>query len=303
MISLAPFRYRKILAKDGGPIEELRVYREEIGLASLGYEATAWLRSDIRGANAPKFEIYSNCDGTGSSKYKNLACYKAISEALERWAFLETSTSKDRKYFGFDFDPTTNGIAAFPGLSSRNARDLAWLEALERWALKEWWVGALQHESVVEETAPDRGTILICVPSSDHSVVLTWRFSESCQGYCYGFAAASQMNAARQKAMVEMLRNQKVLSSFRQRRGPNDEIGGLLRLQENRLLYFSSATGFSKFQERIKAKATLVHTELPKLRIDRALSGGWSKFTDVWRVLFDGQERDIKGDVLDFFMF
>ena len=107
-----------------------------------GYEAYCNLVPGLK-SSISSFSLYSNVDGMGSDQNKSVAYFKAISEAMERWAFYSLTSSQHRNDFGFDIDSTSSGFAAFPGFTKRPAAYYARLEALERWALVSWWFGLL----------------------------------------------------------------------------------------------------------------------------------------------------------------
>ena len=85
-LSLAALRYRDVFADDGGPIE--RVLTGDFSILGQPHkQANAFLRPELT-AGKSTFAIYGQADGTGSAGSAAIACHMAISEALERWAFL-----------------------------------------------------------------------------------------------------------------------------------------------------------------------------------------------------------------------
>ena len=116
MFSLAPLRYRAVLASDGGPVE----FVEEGEATFFGtryFQANARLKDGLVPRQA--MQIYCNADGSGFHSSPMVARHIAISEALERWAYYETLNSNRRATFGFHLDPSSNGMAAYPGLFVR----------------------------------------------------------------------------------------------------------------------------------------------------------------------------------------
>eukprot|EP01031_Cornospumella_fuschlensis_P015064 gene15064-18400_t len=93
MFSLAALNYREILTRDGGPVERVSSGSLDV-LGRSEHQANAYLRPRlIRGK--PSLSVYGNADGTGSNRSAQVARHMAISEALERWGFYETSQSEE----------------------------------------------------------------------------------------------------------------------------------------------------------------------------------------------------------------
>ena len=139
MFSIAAFRYRNVLASvDGGPVESI----ESGTLPVCGrpmVQANARLSRGLARTASPT--LYGDADGTGTHRVASVARHMAVSAALERWAFHSTVNSGHAADFGFDIDPSSNGMSAFPGLVGRNARRSAMLAAVERYSLSAWWEG------------------------------------------------------------------------------------------------------------------------------------------------------------------
>lgn len=148
MINLAPLRYRSIFSSSGGPVDRIEYSKRSIGYKKEGFEAYCYLSPNLRNLRTDNCHIYGNADGSGSGQTKLEASYKAISEAMERWAFYQSIKSNQTHSFGFDIDATTAGIAAFPGLFKIQARSRAYYEALERWAIRSWWEGFLPVKKI-----------------------------------------------------------------------------------------------------------------------------------------------------------
>mgnify|MGYP001562072349 CR=1 FL=1 len=111
MSILGPWFYRNLL--DSNDIIELpEFFKAEILTGETLFEAICSLNKNLRPDWVSKSDVYNNRDGAGTSKYKNIAVYKAISETLERWAFYVVADTKDAKKFCFDINPSTAGMAA-----------------------------------------------------------------------------------------------------------------------------------------------------------------------------------------------
>lgn len=138
MLSLAALRYRNVLAAHGGPVARI-----ESGVFPVCgrrmYQANARLSAGL----TPKrpLSLYSDADGSGTHPRVSVARHMAVSEALERWAFHSVVRSERAAEFGFDVDPSSNGMSAFPGFWRTHARRKAMLEAVERYSLISWWEG------------------------------------------------------------------------------------------------------------------------------------------------------------------
>src|SRR3978361_182956 len=116
MFSLAAFRYRNVLSVDGGPIDSV----ESVAVPVCGrqrVQANARLSPGLGRAN--NAVIYGDSDGTGTHGDGTVARNMAVSEALERWAFHSVVCSERAEEFGFEIDPSSNGMSAFPGIGGR----------------------------------------------------------------------------------------------------------------------------------------------------------------------------------------
>src|SRR5437870_5431045 len=127
MLSLGALLYRNVLAADGGPVAKV-----ETGVFPVRGRRTVLANATLVPglAREKSLGLYSSADGTGTDSVVSVARHKAVSEALERWAFHATVRSERAEEFGFDVDPSTCGMAAFPGLLRRQARRKAVLEAV-----------------------------------------------------------------------------------------------------------------------------------------------------------------------------
>ncbi|MFN3455008.1 MAG: hypothetical protein ACK41T_08625 [Pseudobdellovibrio sp.] len=273
MINLASIKYKNILSEHGGPIDRLTYSQVNLSHNLKGYEATALLKADLR-HNADKYTLYDNVDGMGSDTYKSIACYKAISEALERWAYYISSITQPNIY-GFDIDNSTNGMAAFPDLLKITARRNSLYEALERWTLCEWWANNL---AVTLHTINDINCMEIKIPPYGVTCI-SWKISN--EKYVYGFASAKNFLTAFNKSTIELFRNDYVLSK-------SNFFNNNLNLQEQRLIFFSTKNGYNIFLEKVKeSSAKQQQNKTPKLILSKEIIGPWSKYSTIWRSLFE----------------
>src|ERR1044071_7034575 len=140
MLSLAGLRYRNVLAEHGGPIQRIETGHFPVrGRRTILANATLVPGLVRKGP----LSLFSDADGTGTHPVAAVARHKAVSEAMERWAFHALVRSDRAEEFGFDVDPSSCGMAAFPGFLRRQARRSAVLEAVERFSLIAWWDGKI----------------------------------------------------------------------------------------------------------------------------------------------------------------
>jgi len=275
MLSLAPFLYRNVFAEDGGPIQRVQSGTLPI-LGTAAFQSNAYLRPELVTGKSGH-AVYGNADGTGSATSPAVAEHKAISEALERWAFLDTHKKGGRRLaeFGFDHDRSSNGMAAFPGFKS-SAKRSAMYEAIERWAVIGWWDGYLDAEVTSAPIYKNVGMVRIKHGQRGEVVVL---FHKSASGFVsYGHAAAENITTAVTKAAVELARTEFVLACYRAK----GSLASIDNYLERRAVFFSSEEGFKMFQERLDRKPNKP-APLWRTIFDGEITGPWSKWATVWR--------------------
>lgn len=300
MISLAPLKYRSILADAGGPVQKMLSAEIAGSNGKTSYEAAAYLKLELRPDDLIENKLYGNPDGTGTDNYKSIACYKAISEALERWAYYETCNGVSHNNYGFDIDPTTTGMAAFPGLTKNAARSIAFQEALERWALVEWWLGNLQSTSVSTTHLPN---LVITIPNVGSVAIIWQQLQEFADVTAYGFAGGKNIKQAISKAQIELDRNIFLLNNYF--RNSNRMDVNQFHIQEQRVLWFASPEGHNSFLNRVsdsQQKSEIIH--IPELILDQSIDGPWNSYATAWRCLFKATTPFAANENrLDFFMF
>jgi hypothetical protein len=214
-----------------------------------------------------------------------VARFMAISEAMERWAHWQTHSGADGARYGFDVDPSTTGMAAFPGVFRRQARRNALMEACERFNLLNWWEGRLP----AAETATDWPGVRAAVICSAVPGVTVILFRHTPEGLvAYGHGSAAEYGRACRKAAVEMDRHAAVLT--RCTLAPAQSGGGRLSPQahpiERRSLFFATEAGHELFLERLRSAPR--HSQAkPRLVFDGVIPGPWNRYADVWRVVFE----------------
>ena len=276
MVSLAPFRFRSVLAADGGPIESIEIGQFPVRGRSL-LLANARLSPGLSRHGGPMV-LFSDADGTGTHAVAAVARHKAISEAMERWAFHATVRSERAARFGFDVDPSSTGMAAFPGVTRRAARRSAVLEAVERFSLISWWEGRADGHAF-ETDWPGVSAIAINGPFGGVTAVAYARTEWG--GWVYGHAAEESFGAACERAVMELARHEWVLRSrwLSSVAGACVEPGNIF---ERRCVFFASEEGHELFQERLNRKAS---GAMPRVEIicDADIPGPWSDYATVWR--------------------
>lgn len=282
MLSLAAFRYRNALASAGGPIERVEV-AETVVVDERKFMANAYLKDGL-GASRADRQVFSQAHGTGASPSPMVARFMAISEAIERWAHWQLQASPERHRYGFDVDASTNGMSAFPGLFKRQARQGALCEAAERFNILHWWEG---HLPAVESASPWPGVTAVRIESAAPGVTVIL-FKRTKRGFvAYGHAAAADYLTACRKAAGEMERHASVLEIFARNHGGEirDQLPPDAHPMESRSLFFATEEGHELFLEKLRAAPSEARVE-PRLVFDGELPGPWSRYADVWRVLY-----------------
>lgn len=279
MFNVTAFRYRNVLALHGGPIESLEVAECMVD-GVRHFQANARLRPELV-PRRRQLAIYGSVDGTGTNSSPLLARFMATSEALERWAYHATFHSTRRRDYGFDLDASTNGMAAFPGLTVGKARQRAWFEAIERACVFDWWEGRCAGE-----LAPIHipGVQAVRIESPIKRAVTAIVFRECSPGcFAYGHAAAVDFTAACERAIVEMHRCSLVLCHHRLAHAAGRATTPTDRF-ERRCLFFSSPEGHDVFRRRLERGPTAPSRPW-RIAHDGEIVGPWTRYATVWRVV------------------
>lgn len=280
-LSVAPLKYAYVLRDHGGPIASISFREREIEGEKF-FEAFAHLDETTTGFRSENGMLYGDAHGMGTARTKAEAIFKAISEALERWAwFSATRDPKLHSDLRLDLDSSTTGFAAFPGLGVQGARKRAHFEASERWALSAWWEGKTTHKGI---TVLDQEGIELKTGIPGTAVVILWKNFSNLRAY--GFAASFSARAAAEKAVVELRRNIEALKHFQDNaEAINTEE---LSLTEKRLRFFAETKGRELFNQRLAHQGN--SCAAPKLIVDMGVVGPWTQYAHVWRCLFEGGE-------------
>jgi len=298
MISLAAFRYRHVMAAAGGPVERLEVADATI-LGRREFLANAYLQPGLI-TSEWKFEMFSPASGSGVASSPMVARFMAISEAMERWAHWQLSAGSGAGSYGFDVDPSSNGMAAFPGLWRRQARTAALMEAAERFNLLNWWEGHLAAAETATEWPGVRAAV-ICSAVPGLTVILFRRTPEGL--VAYGHASATTYAAACRKAAVEMERHAQVISRFVLTHAGRiaDRLSPAAHPWERRSLFFATEAGHERFLERLRSGARRPSARA-RMVFDGIVPGPWSRYADVWRVLYEPPSDRFLGPEENYFL-
>lgn len=294
MINLAALRYRSVLVADGGPVEQVVVRKFDV-LAEPGYAANATLRADLMPGRTVQ-QLYGNASGSGTDRSPLVAQHKAISEAMERWAHWALHRSPEAARYGFDVDPSSTGMCAFPGLFARQARQGAAMEAAERFNMLHWWEGALDARPA---RSPWEDVEAWTVSSSAPGVTVLLHQRTKEGFHAYGHATAPDFRRACLHAAAEMERFVEVIRLHLQKGGSLTPAAGM-PLVERRSLFFAGEEGHAAFRARL-ARTTTGPAPTPRLVFDGEVPGPWSRYADVWRVLFAPPSQRFLGREEEYF--
>ena len=287
MLTLAAYRFRRIMADAGGPIARLSAVDTGV-LGIRQFQANAFLRSDLIAWKTSN-EVFSDAAGTGTADSPMVARHKAISEAIERWAHMTVMTSTKRDCYGFDVDPSSNGMAAFPGLWKRQARPASFWEAVERYNVLSWWEGRLDATET-DTSWPGGRAGVIQADTPGVTVILHRRSGHG--HHAYGHAAGPDFASACGRAAMELERHDFVVQQYLlvHAGGPEIIMPSTTHAIERRSVFFAQPEGHAMFAERLRTKRWLPQTP-PRLVYDGPVPGAWSKYADVWRVVFEPPSR------------
>ena len=290
MPNLAPVKYANCYETVGGPIRLIEESSIKIG-GLMHSVANASLDGPFR-MKTGSGVVFASVDGTGIDIDPIQARYKAISEAIERWAFGVAHLSDAKEKYGFLMDHTSNGMAAFPGLFSRQTRSFALREAVERFSLVAWW----NEETGIKELGQDsKGLEVfeILQPFRKHKVVLLRRIKANDYNV-FSYGCGSDLDSAKQSALFELERSDILLESFYGRNSGFEweDLSTIESFVERRLIAFSLPEGLELFEAKVEKTKDLNTIAKPKVLVDRQIPGPWSKYAFVWRVLFDMPSDD-----------
>jgi hypothetical protein len=292
MLDLAALKYRSALADSGGPIARIVSTPVSIFGHSL-FQADAFLAPGLA-PRKPRFAKDLPADGTGSSESPHVARNMAVSEALERWAFHAEHDGPNAGRYGFTDDCSSNGMAAFPGFFKSQARRRAHLEALEQLSVVAWWAGHIDASPTSSELS-GIDILRLHHPADFGEVVIVYRKSKS--GHVsYGYAAGETITSATNRAIVELARNEFIVTYHKicgRTRPVEDHL-------ERRCLYFAGPEGHQTFLDRVAEGPTKPAPEWSPI-FDGEITGPWSRYATVWRTTLKMPTTDYLDPQLNFF--
>jgi hypothetical protein len=275
-LNLSPIRYAMV-AEEGGPVEKI-----EYGVAQyLGKEwhlSRATLHEELRHPMAEKLCLFHPADGSGVGSTRLEARSKAVSEALERWAYQETSAGPDAMLYGYPYSMSTKGMAAFPSFLPAQARRNAISEAWEFHSVDAWWAGCLRHWAVKTQ---DAITVFIDQPLFKGYIALSIRLMRGSRHVAaYGTGSGATLFEASNKAMLEACRSEEVLRA--RANAPLAEQRYPALVAEQSILTYASPEALQLVLDRIDSDAWLSPIQ-PKVIFDGPVKGAWNRFAHVWR--------------------
>lgn len=289
------------MARDGGPIGRLEDGRERI-MGRDVYSAHAYLKPSLTESSLACTFSVDLPDGAGEGADLDTARFRAISEAIERWALRDVRLDAGLfKRLCFDYDPSSNGMSAFPGLFRSSARRAALREAIERHCLILWWEGKLMARQLPD---PFRGIRAAQIenPFSRDSVVLVWRMVRQ-HYYVYGFGLGKTHEHAAWRAVVECHRMSGVVGEHYARRHNMTicHVEAVENLFERRALYYSLVDGFEEVLRRLEDSRYSRSHYKSQVLVDEEVRGEWSRYATVWRVVYEQPNRDFISRRTDYF--
>lgn len=261
----------------------------------IAFEALSEVNKVLKLKDMHPSVVYGSSFSCGTDSSKSVAIFKCISEGLERWAYLSTF-EKGLQKLRYDANPTSTGFAAYPGILKNRVRSVAKYEALERWAVINWWRGKVRSR-ICEVRRLKEGTLTIhelaCDTDKFFVSLLHYQINTSDFNviHAYSFAAGSTFNFSVQKAKVELDRNINSLKRFQHAKF--EKAIEIESVEDARLIYFSQADGNYAFREKIEYSHD-IDTKFSDLEVivDCEVEGDWNKFATVWRYLFENSHCD-----------
>jgi hypothetical protein len=303
---ISAFFYRKVLEEDGPIHSNVSV----VNFTSGRKEVSVNLKNRIIVTlpALPHNKLYGNCHGTGTHYNLNIAFYKAVSEAIERWAFLfSLNDKKNNNKLLLNYNKSTDGFAAMPGLFLNKVRERSLCEAYERHVIKYWWKHLIPVEKInnykINLFENGKSNVyLLKQPNLKFNVILIVWKSLRLNFQTYGFACRYKLTDAIEAASIELERNVSILNRYYFSNVIFDQ--NTLNINEKRLLYFSQNYGAEAFDETIKyTECCKLKHFLPKLIVDSSVEGDWSSYAMVHRCLFEDSYEISKNSCTEPFEF
>lgn len=240
---------------------------------------------------------------TGHSISKEISLLKALSERVERLAFV----GGHQKGLASCQTERSDGFAAFPmihDVAVDKARENAFAEAVERFAWATWWDNDhiqfdLKTLSKLDSkyldylfSELDLEEVFLITPkikNCDHEVQIVFAKIKN-KGYLSGGACGlNQKQETLDKALDELLRHGLAfMKALKENRKPES-------FYEERLYFFASGQGNYLVENKLQQKGTKPII-LPKLQIDSEVPTAFLNYK-VHRCLFENQPPFVGGEV------
>lgn len=271
-------------------IKSIKTIKKEILPGKLGYETNIILST----LDKRKF-VLSHCDATGSSFSKIESINIAISEAFERHIYYKLLKSKKSNY-GFDVNNTTDGFAAIPRYFSKEGVKSSYHEAIERWAIREWWGGKLNCH--ILNGQGDYRYFEIATPfENTRTLILEKCIDMRGPRYVYGFACSDTLKSAIKSAEKELVRN---INIIKHSALFTKNYSITLSLQERRLLYFSTKEGNDLFNIRVMSQNKDTWNSCPDIIFKGEIAHDINESVLCYRTLFQNKIK-LKGSEDEFY--
>ena len=246
--------------------------------------------------------------GSGWSPDREESQAKAVTEAVERWAY--SLYQKNMCDAALDKDNTTTGFAALPEEAPAARLILsAYSEAVERWLISSIWDAA---DIPLTETEADPGVFrklfkkldgrLHCfrtrlkalgvpVPVGETLEFCLYIFETAQGGVVPGSACGGNWDIVSQRALTEVFTH---ATAFRRlEKQPSAAISNIL---ERRLLRFGADPGgFVKVIERFRRGSGKIMPETPPVIFSRQLPGPWNPEISIHRVVLKDSPPFVSG--------
>lgn len=264
------------------------------------WQSTARLHSDC-GLSDSQLKVFGVCGG-GWSKDKEQSQCKAITEALERWAYRHHYRFS-QKAAALDIDPTSNGFAALPSSFDETQVVInAYSEAMERWILNRIWdQGDLElHNIAVEENKVTR--LFGGFKGKLHCLGLKFQersfnqippmetffrlfiFKTETGGAIPGSACGNNLQSVTERALLETFINVTAFGLMKKR-----NLSVFDNILEQRLYHFASSDqGYFAVEKRILKPGARPLSETPAIIFSKRLTGPWEPGVLVHRVVVEG---------------
>lgn len=248
--------------------------------------------------------------GSGWSPDREESQVKAVTEAVERWAYF--IYQKNIYGAALDKDNTTTGFAALPEEVPEARLILnAYSEAVERWAVSLIW-DAANVPLTEEETDPGvfgklfkkldgrlhcfrakLKTRSVPIPVGDTLELCLYLFETAQGGVVPGSACGNNRGITSQRALTEVFTH---ATAFRRLEKQFPAAG--CSILERRLLRFGAdPRGFDKVVERLRCGSGQTMPETPPVIFSSQLPGPWNPEISIHRVVLKDSPPFVSGGV------